>query len=195
MTSRVSKTIERWTLGRADRMGRDLRVARRRRQIVVAEQNLDDPGCRFRSPADASAKLWRNVCKVQRASGQPRRLDRRPAGCVQYGWINRNERHRGPGKQKRLWPSESPVRAQDGEKLWRQHHVAVLRAFAVTYQNDATAAVDILDPKPCDLRGPQSRRIGCRQRGAALQTRNGFEKSHDLIGAGATIGSLRGSRA
>jgi hypothetical protein len=35
-------TIER-ALGRADRMGRDLRVARRRRQIVVAEQNLDDP--------------------------------------------------------------------------------------------------------------------------------------------------------
>src|SRR3984885_7572269 len=37
-----SQTIER-ALGRADRMGRDLRVARRRRQIVVAEQNLDDP--------------------------------------------------------------------------------------------------------------------------------------------------------
>ena len=36
------QTIER-ALGRADRMGRDLRVARRRRQIVVAEQNLDDP--------------------------------------------------------------------------------------------------------------------------------------------------------
>jgi hypothetical protein len=37
-----SQTIER-ALGRADRMGRDLRVARRRRQIVVAKQNLDDP--------------------------------------------------------------------------------------------------------------------------------------------------------
>jgi hypothetical protein len=36
------QTIER-ALGCADRMGRDLRVARRRRQIVVAEQNLDDP--------------------------------------------------------------------------------------------------------------------------------------------------------
>jgi hypothetical protein len=36
------QAIER-TLGRADRMGRDLRVARRRRQIVVAKQNLDDP--------------------------------------------------------------------------------------------------------------------------------------------------------
>ena len=86
-------------------------------------------------------------------------------------------------EQKRPWPSESPVPAQDAEKLRRQHHVAVLRAFAVTHQNDATAAVDILDSKPRDLRGPQSRPIGCRQRGAALQTRNGFEKSHDLIGA------------
>lgn len=36
------QTIER-ALRRPDRMGRDLRVARRRRQIVVAEQNLNDP--------------------------------------------------------------------------------------------------------------------------------------------------------
>src|ERR1700733_5043997 len=40
-----------------------------------------------------------------------------------------------------------------------------------------------LSTSSSDLRGPQSSRIGCRQRGAALQTRNGFEKSHDLIGA------------
>ena len=86
-------------------------------------------------------------------------------------------------EQKRLWPGESPVRAQDAEKLRRQHHVAVLRALAVTHQNDATAAVDILNSEPCDLRGSQSRRVGCRQRGPVLQTRNGFEKSHDLIGA------------
>src|ERR1700687_5039243 len=36
------QTIE-WALRRADRMGRDLRIARRRRQIVVAEQDLNDP--------------------------------------------------------------------------------------------------------------------------------------------------------
>ena len=127
------------------------------------------------------AKLWRNVCKAN-ALRQPRRLDRRPAGCVQHGWLNRMSVI-AAWEQKRLWPGESPVRAQDAEKLGRQHHIAVLRALAVTHQNDATVAIDILDPKPCDLRGPQSRRIGCRQRGAALQTRNGFEKSHDLIGA------------
>jgi len=39
----TSESDDRTALGRADRMGRDLRVARRRRQIVVAEQNLDDP--------------------------------------------------------------------------------------------------------------------------------------------------------
>ena len=36
------QTIER-ALGRTDRMGGDLRIARRRRKIVVAEQDLDDP--------------------------------------------------------------------------------------------------------------------------------------------------------
>ena len=36
------QTIER-ALGRTDRMGGDLGVARRRRKIVVAEQDLDDP--------------------------------------------------------------------------------------------------------------------------------------------------------
>src|ERR1700728_1724478 len=96
---------------------------------------------------------------------QPRRLDRRPAGCVQYGWINRMSVI-AAREQKRLWPGESPVRAQDAEKLRRQHHVAVLRALAVTHQNDATAAVDILDSEPCDLRGSQSRRAGSRSRGA-----------------------------
>ena len=91
---------------------------------------------------------------------------------------------------KRLRPGEPPVRAQDAEKLRRQHHVAVLRALAVTHQNDATAAVDILDSEPRDLRGPQSRRIGCRQRGAETASRNRTTSS-----ALSTIGSLRGSRA
>src|ERR1700693_718148 len=81
-----AQTIER-ALGRADRMGRDLRVARRRRQIVVAEQNLDDPD------VGSVLQQMRREAVAQRmqsnALRQPRRLDRRPAGCVQYGWINR----------------------------------------------------------------------------------------------------------
>jgi len=86
-------------------------------------------------------------------------------------------------KQKRLRPGEPPIRTQDTQKLRRQHHIAIPRALAVTHQNDATAAVDICDPEPSDFRGAKPGGIGSRQRGAALQARDGFEKSHDLIGA------------
>ena len=80
-----SQTIEP-ALGRADRMGRDLRVARRRRQIVVAEQNLDDPD------VGSVLQQMRREAVAQRmqsnALRQPRRLDRRPqAACSTVGSI------------------------------------------------------------------------------------------------------------
>ena len=50
-------------------------------------------------------------------------------------------------------PGEPPVGAQDAEQLRRQHHVAILRALAVTHQDDAAGAVDVLDPQSRDLRG------------------------------------------
>ena len=98
-----AQTIER-ALGRADRMGRDLRVARRRRQIVVAEQNLDDPD------VGSVLQQMRREAVAQRmqsnALRQPRRLDRRPAGCVQHGWINRMSVI-AAWEQKRPWPAAS----------------------------------------------------------------------------------------
>jgi hypothetical protein len=80
-----SQTIEP-ALGRADRMGRDLRVARRRRQIVVAEQNLDDPD------VGSVLQQMRREAVAQRmqsnALRQPRRLDRRPqTACSTVGSI------------------------------------------------------------------------------------------------------------
>ena len=51
------------------------------------------------------------------------------------------------------------------------------------HQNDATAAVDIFDHEPSDFLGAKTGGIGGRQRSAALQARDGFEKLHDLIGA------------
>ena len=49
--------------------------------------------------------------------------------------------------------------------------------------DDGHRAVDIFDPEPSDFRGAKPGGIGSRQRSAALQARDGFEKLHDLIGA------------
>ena len=64
---------------------------------------------------------------------------------------------------------KAQLRAQDAEKLRRQHHVAVFGALAVTHQNHSATAIDILDSEPGDLRGAKPRRMGGRQSSAALQ--------------------------
>jgi hypothetical protein len=80
------QAIER-ALRLADRMGRDLRVARRRRQIIVAEQNLNDPdvGSVLQEMGREAVAL-----RVQRHSlGQSCRLRRRPVSGVQDSRIDR----------------------------------------------------------------------------------------------------------
>ena len=95
------------------------------------------------------AKLWRK--RVQRdALGQPRRLDRRPAGRMQDRRVDRMIIV-AAGEQERLRPGEAPIGAQDAEQLRRQHHVAVLPALAVTHQDHAAGAVDVRLP-PTRLR-------------------------------------------
>ena len=80
------QAIER-ALRRPDRMGGDLRIARRRRQIIVPEQDLDDPDV-----GSVLQKMHREAVaqRVQRdALGEASRLRRRPAGGVQHGLIDR----------------------------------------------------------------------------------------------------------
>ena len=90
------QAIER-ALRRTDRMGRDLRVARRRRQIVVAEQDLNDPNVGL-----VLQEMGREAVaqRVQRHSlGQPCRLRRRPTSGVQDGRIDRMILASRPGKR------------------------------------------------------------------------------------------------
>ena len=80
------QSIER-ALRRPDRVGRDLRIARRRRQIVMTEQNLNDPDV-----GSAFQEMRREAMaqRVQRDPlGQPGGIDRRSAGSVQHRRINR----------------------------------------------------------------------------------------------------------
>jgi hypothetical protein len=119
------QSIER-ALRRPDRVGRDLRIARRRRKIVMTEQNLNDPNV-----GSAFQKMRREAMAqgVQRDPlGQTGGFDRRPAGGVQ------NRRIDGmivipPGKQEGRRSRQPPIGAQDAEQLRRQHHIAVFAAL------------------------------------------------------------------
>src|SRR6266404_2975920 len=161
-------------------MGGDLRVARRRRQIIVPEQDLDDPDV-----GSVLEKMRREAVaqRVQRdALGQARSLHCRPAGGVQHGLIDRMI-FVTPREQIKPRPGEPPVGAQDAKQLGRQHHVAILRPLAVAHLDDTAGAVDVFDPQSRDLGGPEPGRISGRERGAALQARHGLEELHRFVGA------------
>src|SRR6202795_3055112 len=105
------QAVER-ALRRPNRMGSDLRVARRRRKVIVSEQNLDDPDV-----GSVLQKMCREAVaqRVQRdALGQARSLHRRPAGGMQHGLIDwmifvTTWEHINPR------PGAPPVGAQDAE--------------------------------------------------------------------------------
>ena len=87
------------------------------------------------------------------------------------------------GKQIGRSPREPPISTQDAEQLgdsitlrslpplpWR------IRITPRVLSMSATRRLATSD-------SPEARRIGRRQRGAALQARDGFEKPHDFVGA------------
>jgi hypothetical protein len=109
-------------------MDRDPRIARRRRQIVVAGQGLDDP--------DTGALFQKMRCKTM-----PQRMDAdllgdacrrigRPACRVEHGDVNGGARI-AAGEQEPLRPRELPVGAQDAKQLRRKHHL--VWRLAITY--------------------------------------------------------------
>lgn len=79
------QAVER-ALRRPDRMGGDLRVARRRRQIIVPEQDLDDPNVGS-VLQKMRAKLWRSVCSVTRLVRPAAFTAERQAACNTVGSI------------------------------------------------------------------------------------------------------------
>jgi hypothetical protein len=135
----------------------DLRIARRRRQIDMTKQNLNDS-----EVGSAFQEVRREAMAqgVQRDSlGQPGGFDRRSAGGVQHRRIN------GmivipTGKQEGRRPRQPPVGAKNAKQLRRQHRIAVLASFAMPNQDHAPRAVDVRHSQPGDFRGPESRRIG-----------------------------------
>ena len=101
-------------LRRSDHIGRDAGIERGRHQAVVAEQDLDDPDV-----GSGLQQMGRETVAqgVQRHPfGEARFLDSSTASGVQGSRMDRPIRV-APGKQKRLWPGEPPISAQDAEQL------------------------------------------------------------------------------
>ena len=66
--------------------------------------------------------------------GEASFLDRRTASGVQGGRMDRAIRV-APGKQKRLWPGEPPISAQDGEQLRGKHRFAIVTTLSVPHED------------------------------------------------------------
>ena len=65
----------------------------------------------------------------------------------------------------------------------REHDVTVPPALALLDANDHPAAVDVGDLEADRLGGAQPSRIGRGQGGAGLEAGDGFQKTHNLVGA------------
>ena len=101
-------------LRRSDHISRDAGIERGRHQAVVAKQDLDDTDV-----GSGLQQMGRETVAqgVQRHPfGEASFLDSRTASGVQGGRMDRAIRV-APGKQKRLWPGEPPISAQDAEQL------------------------------------------------------------------------------
>ena len=175
----------------ADRRGGDLRIARRRRQIAMAEQHLDhaDVGAGFEQMGGEAV--------AQRMDGDRlAELRRRPsvsARPLQHARVERPALVLAR-KQPMRRPGFPPIGAQHDEQLRRQHDVAVPTALALFDPDQHAAAIDIGDFQPHDFGDPQPGGVGRHQRGAVLQARHRREKprrSHRRSGSPAVAGCLR----
>ena len=64
-----------------------------------------------------------------------------------------------------------PPLAQQIERLWRQHDIAVLAAFGLLDANDLLRTVDVFDLQPDDLAGTKAAAIAKTERHAGLEAR------------------------
>jgi len=155
-----------------------LRVAGRGGQIVVAEENLDDPniGPAFQKMGGKAVAKCMHRHPFVDASGSPRRT----AGRVQD--LDTDRHGLVPArKQPELRSCQFPVRPQDTQQLTREHHGSILAAFAMLDADDTSFTVDVADFETDCLRGAQPCRISCRQCCSCLQAWYRFEKAHDLV--------------
>lgn len=86
------------------------------------------------------------------------------------------------GEEPRLWPARLPIVTQDLQQLGRQHHVAVLLAFALLDANDHSLAVDARGLQPNRFRDAQAGGIASGQDGVVFDVEDATEEPLNLLG-------------
>jgi len=76
-----------------------------------------------------------------------------------------------------------PIGSQDPEQRGRQHHIALLAAFAIGHMNGHAGAVDVLNPQPYHLTGSNARGVGGGERDTIPPDRDRLQERSDLLPA------------
>src|SRR5262245_59136312 len=125
-----------------DRLGGHPRIERGRVELGVTEQDLDHPDIDVllqQMGGEAVAeRVWRHILL------DPGRLCGGTAGAIELACGHRLGRI-AAGKQPALRPCRPPPGAQQFEQAGREHHIAILMAFALLHTDDHPLAVDVTD--------------------------------------------------
>ena len=150
------------------------------------------PGCDARAGVESCARR----CRLP-GDGRRRRaadecgvtgLDMPAAAIVRLlaGMLHRSLVIGSPGtiagEEPRLGPAHAPPVAQDLQQLGRQHHVAVLLAFALLDADDHPLAVDVGGLQMNRFRDAQAGGIAGGQDGAMLEVGDAAEELQDFLG-------------
>ena len=139
---------------RAQHVGGDVRVARRRLQLGVPEQHLDH------AHVDVVLQQVRGKAVPQRVRRHPgaqaRRFRRHVANAVELPCRDRQQRI-AVREQPALRAALQPPRAQQLEQLRREHRMPVLLALALLDADQHALGVDVTDPQSWRVFSPNLR--------------------------------------
>src|SRR6516225_8815772 len=115
-------------------------------------------------------------------AAEPRGLCRHVADAVELAhryWPQRVLTRKQPASR----PALQPPCAEQREKLWRQHGMPILAAFAQLDTDQHSLGIDVADPQHDDLAAAQTGTVGDADRGLVLETGpgRGLDQPGDLL--------------
>src|SRR5277367_33733 len=164
----------------SDRVDGDVRVKRRRFELGVSEQNLNDPDI------DVLFEQMRGEAVPKRvgrdALGDSRRSRRGGNGATELPSRHRVDRVE-PREQPTPWGRDLPPVAQQLQQLRGEHDKAILLPLALLDAQQHALAVDIRDLQPDHLGYAQTGPIGHAERHLVFDAWGGGQKSRNFLGA------------